>query len=122
MPGSGELTCLSYRRTWSYYNASWFDDVTHIPFIDLLYKIKKWFIKKIIGFRSDRKFYELNIRISNVIHYFTEICINLEDQLATAIDLNAILDIYANIQKNQWARFPIFYGCGYKRNCTKIDK
>ena len=46
MPGSGELTYWSNRRTWSYYKTCWFGDVTHIPFIDLLYKIKKIFIKK----------------------------------------------------------------------------
>ena len=108
MPGSGELTYWSYRRTWSYYKTCWFDNLMHIPFIDLLCKIKKIFIKERIGFRSDRTLYGLNIRFSNVIHYLTEICINLEDLLATAIDLNAILDICADMLKNRELDSPYF--------------
>ena len=71
-------------------------------------KSKKIFIKERIGFRSDRTLYGLNIRFSNVIHYLTEICINLEDLLATAIDLNAILDICADMLKNRELDSPYF--------------
>ena len=42
------------------------------------------------------------------MQYFTEICINLEDLLATAIDLNALLDICADIQQNRELDFPYF--------------
>ena len=46
MPGSGELTYLSYRTTSSYCNASWFDDVTTFFLLICCIKSKNYSLKK----------------------------------------------------------------------------
>ena len=37
----GEVIYYTYNRLWSYHDATYFDEVTEIPFIALLYRIKK---------------------------------------------------------------------------------
>ena len=97
-----EVTYYTFNRLWSYHDAAYFDEVTEIPFIDLLYRIKKkTFLKNRRRFRNDPVLNEINIRLSNVIHYFSEIYYNLEDLVATAIDLKKILEICADIQKDR---------------------